>query len=317
MDEPISITTDRSSETEFHEELDELQIQFPGNKFIPFSDGTGLLQSFESQFPKWKDPGKTISIPVARIPKVFSHSSQRNKQLRNKSKATFKGEEAETKLYQMFVESCLNKEGGMIVLPNVDGSHIFKTECAKVELDMMLVHSKMGVFIFNVKNEGKGRTSPEKMWKSIEKHRNFIRMLINYKIKPDQSPAPIHTVVCDFGSKDKSKFAKLEKLSECVKDKVIVFNKSELDCTDFCEVWASKLKNANISDVQWDESMEDFVARLTALVSINGATALIYSKLQEGAQPDLESAIQNKDFQKVIVDCSESISQIKVLFCFL
>ena len=198
-----------NGEEEFLEELDTFNIRMPGNKDIPFSENQIFLQIIEQQYPRWKVPGKITSVPVARVPKLFLHGSQLEKLLQKQLKSLSMGEDGEIKLYRLFMDGNFTGQPGAIVFPNVDGRHIFKCQVAKVEIDLVLIHSKKGIFVFNVKNQGGKGTSARKVEEDIEKHSKFLRILKNYKSTEDNCFTPIHTVVCDFAN-DESKFANLE-----------------------------------------------------------------------------------------------------------
>ena len=233
------------SETKFFRELDDFQLHMPGNRIFAFSNGQNLLDMVERQYPDWKEEQKITSIPVARIPKVFLHNLQKHQGLQKKLKSTVNGEEAEAKLYRLFVDGPPFKgESGMIVFPNFDGSLLFKSQIAKVEIDMVLVHPKKGVFVFNVKNENRKGTSSQKMEIDIERHKKFLQLLKNYKATA-QNPFPIHTIICDFAN-NLSKFTYIENNYEESGEKVIVFCKSELNSNQFSQFGSRSYMNAGL-----------------------------------------------------------------------
>ena len=168
---------------------------------------------------------------------------------------------------------------GAMVFPNFDGSHIFKCQVAKVEIDMVLIHSKKGIFVFNVKNQrGKG-TSAKEVKEDIDKHGKFIRMLKNYKSSEDNCLTPIHTVICDFAN-EKTKFAYLETNNESAGEQIIVLSKKDLETGNFMKMWISRIEK--ISDVVWNTSFDILFARMIALASIEGAASLIHAQMTTG-----------------------------------
>ena len=268
-----------SGEQEFFEELDTFNFRMPGNANIPFSENQILLQMMEQHYPRWKDPGNITSVPVARIPKLLLHGSQPEKLLQKHLKSILKGDEGETKLYRLFIKENFSGEPGAIIFPNIDGSHIFKCKAGRVEIDMVLIHSKKGIFVFNVKNQrGKG-TSVSKVKDDIDKHSKFIRMLKNYKSTEDNCFTPVHTVICDFHN-EKTKFAKLETRNENTGEHIIVLNETKLETANFMKIWFYRLEK--ISDVAWNTSLDVLVARLIALASIEGAASLIHEQMITG-----------------------------------
>ena len=282
-----------NEEEEFLEELDTFNIRMPGNKDIPFSENQIFLQMTEQQYPRWKDPGKITSVPVAKVPKMFLHGSQLEKLLQKQLRSVFAGDEGEMKLYRLLINESFPGEPGVIVFPNVDGSHIFKCQAGRVEIDMVLIHSKKGIFVFNVKNQGRKGTPGKKVEEDIEKHSKFVRMLKNYKSPEDNCFTPIHTVICDFRN-EKTKFGNFETINENTGENIIVLNKKDLETANFVRTWVSRI--AKISDVVWDTSLDVLVARLIALASIEGATSLIHEKVTTGV---LQSTIKkdNLEFQ--------------------
>ena len=182
---------------------------------------------------------------------------------------------------------------GVMIFPNFDGSHIFKSKVACVEIDMALIHPTKGVFVFNVKKEGSFNRKQvhcdkqtEGVKKDIKKHTNFIRLLINYKSKAD---LPIHSVICDFASEN-SKLTELK--NEDSSEKIIVFSKEELKKSNFVKFWSSKL--AEIGCKAKPNEVDLVVARMIALASIEGAAVLIGEKMKRGL---LQSVSQKKRLQ--------------------
>ena len=265
-------------EEKFFNELDTFNFRMPGNANIPFSENQVFLQMIEQQYPRWKDPGKITSVPVTRVPKLLLHGSQLEKSLQKHLKSLSGGEDGEIKLYSLFIEGNFMEQAGAIVFPNVDGSHIFKCQIAKVEIDMVLIHSKKGIFVFNVKNQGGKGTSERKVKQNIKQHSNFIRMLKNYKSTEDNCFIPIHTVICDFAN-EKTKFAGLETHDNAV-EQIIVLNKTNLETANFNNTWLQRI--SKIPDIDWNTSLDALVARMIALASIEGATSLIHEQMATG-----------------------------------
>ena len=278
-----------NGEEKFFEELDTFKFRMPGNANIPFSENQIFLQMIEQQYPRWKDPGKITSVPVARVPKMFLHGSQLEKLLQKQLRSVSAGDEGEIKLYRLFMDGNFMGQPGAIVFPNVDGSHIFKCQVAKVEIDMVLIHSKKRIFIFNVKNQGGKGTPAKKVKENIETHSNFIRMLKNYNSTEDNCFTPIHTVICDF---EKTKFANLETDDENAGEHIIVLNKTKLETANFNNTWFQRI--AKIPDVDWNFSLDVLVARLIALASTEGATSLIHEQMTTGV---LQSTNKKEDLE--------------------
>ena len=230
---------------EFYKELDNFELRMPGNQSIQFSVNENVLEWARKQYPNWRERGKVTSVPVARVPKMFLDNFQIEKQLQDKLKSTMKGEDAEQKLYRLFVEGSFKEEPGVIVFPNVDGSHIFKSKVGKVEIDMVLIHPQKGIFVFNVKNQR--RFKMEKVKEDIKKHTRFIRMLKDYKSVGNITNVPINSVVCDFAN-NKSKFAAFKEETANTEEEILVFEIDELKKVNFAQNWCSQIKE--IDDVK-------------------------------------------------------------------
>ena len=236
----------------------------------------------EREYPGWKNEGKIVSSPVARISKILLPRYQMSKKLASKVKPTCKGENAEIRLYGFFVDGFFRNQPGMIVFPNIDSSHIFKTPVARVEIDMVLVHSKKGVFLFNVKNEGGKGTSSKRMEKKIREVKRFLRLLGQYG-NVSKDPLAIHTVICNFAN-DSSKFSPIVgKTNDSDNEKVVILSCTDLDRDNFCETWNKKLEDAGIvdQDLDWDV-LDQFVARLIVLVSSESGSTLIHEQFTPG-----------------------------------
>ena len=302
-----------STEEVFFEELDEFQLHMPGNRTIPFSDDQNLLDMVQRQYPEWKERGQITSVPLTRVPKVFLENFQMDEKLKVKFRHIQRGETGEMNVYRLFVDGSFGEEPGMIVFPNFDGSHIFRTKIAKVEIDMVLVHSKKGIFVFNVKNQPGGASSVRDVKNDIEKHNRLIRLLLNYKNTETIENIPIHAVICDYGNYD-SKFSALEQ-SKIGDAKVMVFTKSDLGSSEFSKIWNCKLDQSGIHDVNWTLLQDALVSRLIALASMQDASALIHDQIISGImqsvskEQDLKTQISCDDFGEETKALKEAIVQ--------
>ena len=297
------MASDADNQTSFHDELKTYNILLPGNQKIQFTDSQALLDLVQKQYPGWKNGGQVASVPIARVPRLLLQGPQLEKQLTaDLKKVTEKGDKAERMLYKLFVDRVFtDKEFGFIVFPNFNSSRIFKTQVAKVEIDMILVHARKGIFIFNVKNIGgkKRKGSKVSLKEHIQKHKKFIRMLIESELTLNSESIPVHTVLCDYANANSKKFnRKIEEMKaqkeEICEDKYVVLSKNDTDSNNFSEVWKEKLKDAEIGDITWSPAMDLIVARLIALASIEGSSALIHKKMQKGL---LQAVAQKHRFE--------------------
>ena len=265
---------------DFNNELNQIQLRMPGSggNEIPFSHNDVLLDMVKKQYPHWRELGNVTSVPIARIPKLFLRSNQMNKNLQKTFKGTQKGDVAEKKLYELFVGETFSNQPGIIVFPNFDGSELFKTQAAKVEIDMILVHQSKGIFIFNVKNVGGSSASSENIRSDIRKHRKLLRMLLNYNNANSERFIPIHAIVCNFSDKGRL-YTDLDYEGRDIGEQTLVFNKSQLIPETFKESWMSKLDQAGIKDVPWSSCLDILVARLISLSSLEGSLALIHEQI--------------------------------------
>ena len=308
-----------SEEVDFYKELDDFELQLPGRgkDSVPFSANQVLLEMLQEMYPDWEEEGKVTSVPVARIPQQFLHNRAMCKKLEERLKSTQKGELGEQKLYRLFAHGNFDDQPGVIIFPNLNCSHLFRTQVAKVEIDLLLVHQRKGVFIFNVKTVG-GKCSSEELRMDILKQRRLIELLIDYK--PDknqgQNDVPIHSIICNFLD-DSKKFKCLEEKTDNV---TLVFNKIDLDPAKFPKFWADKINDDEIkSSIKSESALKVLVARLVALSSIKKSAAAIHQNMKSGflqayAQPTpLETQISafksDKTFEDLVMKLSETVNQ--------
>ncbi|XP_063714762.1 uncharacterized protein LOC134842382 isoform X2 [Symsagittifera roscoffensis] len=272
-------------------ELIKLEIQWPGGGKVKFSDHGSLKQFMESQYPDWKNPGKKTSIPCVRIPRIMIRNEQLSKKLQKHYKSLQKGEIGESKLYKLFVNEVSTEDSGLIILPNVDGSHIFEEGGpGSVEIDMIVAHPTKGIFVFSVKNEQK--VNLQKLLLDMRKHTDFVRYLLCYNSRSEHPPGknssletvdevPIHAVFCYLPG-FKSPIAKLAEDTSWYThrhtnrhtDRVIVFQKSHFN--DFASQWEKTILELPI--MRKTEKFDTLVAFLATLNSMEGNSALIHHR---------------------------------------
>ena len=285
----------------FYQELEGLQLQMPGSggETVSFSANDILLNMVRKQYPDWRNQGEKTSVPPARIPKLFLHNLQMEKSLEKTFKSTQKGDEAEKQLYKNFMECDFSGQPGFIVFPNYDGSHLFQTQIAKVEIDMILVHQIKGVFIFNVKNVGGKSATSNKMEEDIVKHRKFIQMLIQFDDAFAESGIPVHTVVCNFHDAT-HRFKELASKTTANGNKTIVFNQDELGSSNFPKIWDRVITKIENESTLSSLKLDILVARLIALSSIESSLALIHEQMESGY---LQSVGSKKPLETHIKSC--------------
>ena len=267
-------------EEEFFKELDNFVIQISGNREFSFNDNRSLLKIAEARYPGWKDPGRVTSIPIARIPKLFLNSSDFTNLLQRKWKGIMKYERWDRILYRLLVNEPFEGEPGMLVFPQIDFSRLFFSCVARVEIGMVMVHSKKGIFVFYVETlSGRKLRAFHGLVETKKKYTRILRMLFLYNNTiASKENVPIHSVLCDF-SACPSKLSVLKEGNDSSDSKVLVFNRDELKPGTFRIKWNTEVCAAEIKDINWDSSLDIFVARLAALVSIEGASALLHSQL--------------------------------------
>ena len=102
-------------------------------------------------------------------------------------------------MYTSLLKSTQHLKCGIMVLPNVDGNH-FKSEVAHVELDVVVVHPRKGVFVFNVKNARKLKIA--NIREDMKKHSAFIHLIQSHPgstvggVTGQQFTVPVHCVLC-------------------------------------------------------------------------------------------------------------------------
>ena len=204
----IVVDNDIDQESSFYQELKHLDFKRPNGSKIQFPDTQSLLNLFHQQCPNWKDGGIT-SVPMARKPHFLLCGQQMTKELQKKMNANIKGDEAEKKLYRLFIEEYSFSKPGVIIIPNFTTVGRFATEGTNVEIDMIVIHPTSGVFLFNVKNEGQKGTSVNAMREELARHTRLVQLLQTYNADGSNVATPINSVICDF-ARDVSKFRHLE-----------------------------------------------------------------------------------------------------------
>ena len=303
---------------EFKQELQKIRIQMPGSggETASILDDEVMLNMVRKQYPDWKEKGTVTSVPVARIPKLFLHNLQMAKSLEKIFKPTQKGDLAEKQLYMLFMEGNFSGLPGFLVFPNFDGSQMFDTKAAKVEIDQILIHQTKGVFIFNVKNVGGKSASSQKMKDDIAKHRRFLRILATINDTVEGKEIPIHTVVCNFNIVD-DKFKKLTEETKDFDDKTIVFNKNELTSADFPATWNRTLQTFGDIPESSLPKLDILVSRLIALSSMESSLALIHDQLASGylqsvtKKEHLENQVQPYSLDKNSTEAIIELSKVK------
>ena len=306
--------------SDFENELDSIGFQMPGSggKLISFSDDCCLLEMANNQYPRWKEEGNVTSVPLAWLPKKFLHDSEMTQKLKKTFKSLSKGDGGEKYLFKLFVKGKFPGQPGFIIFPNFDTSEMFKTQVARKEIDMILVHQSYGIIVFNIKREGGKGTTSDGIKEDIEKHNKLIRMLMNYGTNQDTIHfTPIHTVICNFA--DKNKFTLLEEQTQNDVEKILVLNKDDLKPQIFAETWVNMIKHARFEEFTWTSQMDVLVARLIALSSAECNLAVIHDQMGRGLLQTVSSeqhlktqitSIKSVDlFEKAVVDQSKFIVQ--------
>ena len=302
----------------FYSELSNLEIHWPGGGLVGFRDeGENTLNKMvHYQYPNWKTSGHVTSIPIARVPKIFLHNVKLSKNLQKVFNLTQKGEDGEMKVYKSLANDLNLEKEGLILLPNVDASHIFeKTSIGSVEIDMIVAHPSKGIFIFNVKNVKK--ISNDSIKKESLKHSQFVRHLANFGVPvqelhlpsssktPIDHMVPIHSVIC-YLPEDLPRLSELTKSTDLKaneKDQVLVFQKSDFQKTQessFALHWSRRIKDIPNMSKESIKSFDRVVARLVAINSMEGAISLIHQKMVSN---DMQSVkVDNRDIEKRLND---------------
>ena len=292
-----SSTREKSDREKFEmltEELDKLEIHWPGDGRVQFNDDEKLKQFMEYQYPDWKNPGKLTSIPSVRIPRMMVRNDQLSTKLQKQYKSLQKGEMGESKVYKLFVNEVSTDQCGIMIFPNVDGSHIFEEGGpGSVEIDMIVAHPTKGIFVFNIKNEQ--NVNIQKLRRDIRKHSDFIRHIMCYGGRSsgssesriemkDLNDVPIHSVICYLPGHNSSIFKLADEINLYAlqqkqlgrqADQVIVFQKAEL--RNFAVRWAETILKLPI--MEKTDSFDTLVARLGALNSMEENSSSFHQKI--------------------------------------
>lgn len=301
---------------EFFKELASLQLQLPGSHTVDFNNDEYLLRLMNNRYPSWKSSVNPISIPIARLPRLFLHCDQLVEPFDNRYKNIETGERGEIKVYNALLESGSKSKPencGMCVFPNVDGNS-FSSREAKVEIDFVVVHPLKGVFVLSVKNTT--TCKPEKIAKSMERHVNFIRLITDFNdcnkiptnssdgVQPDrvddlnikdgeQCIVPIHGLVLTFKCNINDVF------DTCNKNEMRLIFQPE-DMKDVQSKWQEVLASAPSypGHEKIQKRIDLLTARLMVLTSIEGSLALIHSQISSNKAQEVY--LEPKEFKKVL-----------------
>ena len=314
-------------------ELDNLEIHWPGGGKIKFNDHDSLKKFMESQYPDWKNSGHKTSIPCVRMPRMMIRNEQLSKKLQACYKSHQKGEIGESKIYKLFVNEVKTDDSGILIFPNVDGSHYFKKGGpGSVEIDMIVAHPTKGIFVFNVKNERNPKIQDLKS--DMQKHSDFVRYLMCYNCRPETSSnyitgdfketnqVPIHAVFCLIPD---IKYP-IDKLAEDTKwytqghsdrqfDRVIVFRHSHL-FNNFSEHWEKTVRA--LPSIEKSYKFDALIALLSALSSMTGNSALIHHRIASNDMQSIQVKTNNLDdwYEKQLEETSLDEGEKSNLICY-
>ena len=288
-----------NSTSDLFQELDSFEFDLPGKHRVPFSDNQTLLEIVRFQYPGWKNVGNVTSVPIARLPRLFLKQTQMSSKLQIEFKYLQKGEEGEIRIYQLFMNNNDNMQDGIMVLPNVDGSKLFDTPSAKVEIDQVLLHPTKGVFVFNIKSQGGKGLTPQKIQEDFKRHCSFIKSLMLFGDQSSTAFVPIHSVYCHLFDDNKAKFER-RLTTDQLGGRVLVLAKADLKSDSFSSAWKAKLKGIPDFDPNLREKFDVLVARLVALNSLESSIALIHDEISKNY---IQAANKNKkQFDEFVKD---------------
>ena len=314
-------------------ELDNLEIHWPGGGKIKFNDHDSLKKFMESQYPDWKNSGEKTSIPCVRMPRMMIRNEQLSKKLQACYKSHLKGEIGESKIYKLFVNEVKTDDSGILIFPNVDGSHYFeKGGPGSVEIDMIVAHPTKGIFVFNVKNERNPKIQDLKS--DMQKHSDFVRYLMCYNCRPETSSnyisgvfketnqVPIHAVFCLIPNIK----CPIDKLDEDTKwytqghsdrqfDRVIVFRHSHL-FNNFSGHWEETVRA--LPSIERFDKFDALIALLSALSSMTGNSALIHHRIASNDMQSIQVKTNNLDdwYEKQLEETSLDEGEKSNLICY-
>ena len=287
--------------SDFHIELDSFEIHLPARNIVKFSNDEALQDFMDHQYPRWNLTGNVTSIPVFRTPKLFLTGEQLSETVRERFKSCQKGEYGEINVYESLLQTSENLDDGILVLPNMDGNHFLSKE-AHVELDVVVVHPKKGIFVLNVKNAI--NIKEKNLAEDMRKHTHFIRLLRDYNATDDNktimAKIPVHGIICSLQKNvEESKLKKNEYLTSAKENESrLIFQPS--DMLEFSKRWKAMLQNIpSIENTVTLDSFKVLIARLTTLNSMEGSVTLLHVTL-------LHERFTSNEIQKIYRKPAES-----------
>ena len=295
---------------DFHIELDSFEIHLPARNIVKFSNDEALQDFMDHQYPRWNLTGNVTSIPVFRTPQLFLTGEQLAETVRERFKSCQKGEYGEIKVYESLLQTSENLDDGILVLPNMDGNHFLSNE-AHVELDVVVVHPKKGIFVLNVKNAI--NIKEKNLAEDMRKHTNFIRLLRDYNATDDNKTitekTPVHGIICSLQKNVEEPKLKKNKYLTSAKENEsrLIFQPS--DMLEFSKRWKAMLqKIPSIENTVTLDSFKVLIARLTTLNSMEGSVTLLHERFTSNEiqkiyrKPAVSKRISTEQFQNSLND---------------
>ena len=162
----------------------------------------------------------------------------------------------------------------------MDGNHFLSKE-AHVELDVVVVHPKKGIFVLNVKNAI--NIKEKNLAEDVRKHTNFIRLLRDYNCTDDNkiitAKIPVHGIICSLQKNvEESKLKKNEYLTSAKENESrLIFQPG--DMLEFSNRWKAMLqKIPSVENTVTLDSFKVLIARLTTLNSMEGSVTLLHER---------------------------------------
>ena len=289
---------------QFFEELDNFQFSTRAGSIVSFYDNEKMLKLLRQQCPNWEE--KVSSVPIGRVPLLFLQNTQMSTQQQEMFKFLQKGERGESKVYQILMHD--ERQKGMLVFPNLNGTKIFKSRIAQVEIDTVIAHATKGFFVFVVKRSGARGLSIRQLQGDLDQQCNFICLLIEYGQTNSDRSMPIYPVVCWLHDDNKERFQSLSFNGET---DILILSKTDLTMENFSLEWGRYL--AGLPNHNIDKDVFDLrVARLVALMLRDGSGAIIHNKMNTNyMQAFRKNKLQFKDFDYPLKSIMEKASQIK------
>ena len=288
----------------FNDELNNFKVHLPGGGELSVADEAAVSKFFYSQNPDWSTGGHVASIPIARVPRVFLQNSEMTKNFEHRYSSLQTGESGEILIYKKLMSlKNVDQIGGTLIFPNVDGNH-FTSSDAKVEIDFVVIDSRKGVFVLNVKNSM--QIKEMNLVKDMEKHTKFIRLIRDFG-QCNATVPPVYGVICSLKSEVDVHKLRRDGYWKRIDSHEQRFVFQPDDVKNFQSSWKIMLEKVPNVDQKQAINLSKLASRLAVLNTMEGSLSFLHEKFESNTiqEVKLKTSETMKVFGQTVSDTAD------------